>query len=56
MESRILAVVAVLRERVEGGIGGIFLCKVRKLLLVMLRAWMTRVRSQLRFALVFLIC
>ena len=48
VESRGCTVVAVFRERAEGGVKGRFLCKVRELLLVMLRALMTRVRSQFR--------
>ena len=55
MESRGCTVVAVFRERAEGGVKGRFLCKVRELLLVMLRALMTRARSQFCFASVFFV-
>ena len=44
-------------EQAEGeSWGQIFVREVRELLLVLLRALMTRVRSQFCFALVFLVC
>ena len=54
-ESRGCTVVAVNGERAEGDWGQIFGVRFAKILLVTY-ALMTRVRSQLCFALVFLVC